>query len=378
MVRFDDYDSLMRACQRLFIGKVHFMDGFPWKQYFKTEQRALIVANHGPFLGPLVWVSALFPRIVDLGHGHLTYSAIAHPIIRNIPIFARIVGFEKRCGKRLRTADYIELFKEGRLNILSVAPAVALVAATVCLLLAVWYAQASVAGVHGVDAGHCNYFQLILQVQSRATWGNAAFLYLAMAIVLAGLWAAPSLRIQTDYYGRGISGEAASKLGTLTRFEVLDLRGQPITTAGLASWRRLTRLRWLGVDHGKFGDAGLAQLARFTRLQWLSMRDVEGLEDGRQLRHLARLRRLRGLEILSSYSDRSPGCPSGTMSIGVVWPALYRSMGMAAKRLVAKGYGESKPLCKQSHLAECRRRNRRTEFVILRRGTLPRRRPRRR
>ncbi len=122
MVRFDEYDKMLRICQRLFIGKVHFKDGLPWERYFKTEKRALIVANHGPILGPFVWVAALFPRIVDLGYGHLTYSAIAHPIIRNIPIFARIVGYEKRKGKRLRTADYIELFNSGRLNILSVAP----------------------------------------------------------------------------------------------------------------------------------------------------------------------------------------------------------------------------------------------------------------
>lgn len=122
MVRFDAYDRFLRACQRLFIRKVHFIDGFPWKEYFETEQRALIVANHGPIIGPFVWVIALFPRIVDLGYGHFTYSAIAHPIIRNIPIFARIVGFERKEGKRLRTADYISLFEEGRLNILSVAP----------------------------------------------------------------------------------------------------------------------------------------------------------------------------------------------------------------------------------------------------------------
>ena len=122
MVRFDAYDGVLRALQRLFIGRVHFIDGFPWEEYFKAEPRAMIVANHGPILGPLVWVTALFPRIVDLGYGHLTYSAIAHPIIRNIPIFARIVGFEKRQGDRLRTADYIEMFEDGRLNILSVAP----------------------------------------------------------------------------------------------------------------------------------------------------------------------------------------------------------------------------------------------------------------
>ena len=113
MVRFDEYDGFLRACQRLFIGKVHFQDGFPWRTYFASEKRALIVANHGPILGPLVWVCALFPRIVDLGYGHFTYSAIAHPIIRNIPIFARIVGYEKRGEKRLRASDYIELFEEG-------------------------------------------------------------------------------------------------------------------------------------------------------------------------------------------------------------------------------------------------------------------------
>jgi hypothetical protein len=122
VVRFDEYDALVRVWRRLFIKNVHFRDGLPWETYFGTESRALIIANHGPILGPLVWVAALFPRIVDLGYGHLTYSAIAHPIIRNIPIFARMVGYEKRRGKRLRADDYVELFREGRLNILSVAP----------------------------------------------------------------------------------------------------------------------------------------------------------------------------------------------------------------------------------------------------------------
>ena len=122
MIRFDAYDRFLRRCQRLFIGEVHFVDGFSWTDYFRTERRALIVANHGPIIGPFVWVIALFPRIVDLGFGHFTYSAIAHPIIRNIPIFARIVGFEKKGDKRLRTRDYIELLEQGQLNILSVAP----------------------------------------------------------------------------------------------------------------------------------------------------------------------------------------------------------------------------------------------------------------
>lgn len=122
VIRFDEYDALVRVWRWLFIGNVHFKDGFPWAAYFNTERRALIIANHGPIIGPLVWVAALFPRIVDLGCGHLTYSAIAHPIIRNIPIFARMVGFEKRQGRRLRADDYVELLRRGRLNILSVAP----------------------------------------------------------------------------------------------------------------------------------------------------------------------------------------------------------------------------------------------------------------
>ena len=122
MVRFDEYDTFIRVCRQLLIKNVHFRDGLPWEDYFETESRALVVANHGPIIGPLVWVLTLFPRIVDLGYGHLSYSAIAHPIIRNIPIFARMVGFEKRDGKRLRIADYVELFESGRLNILSVAP----------------------------------------------------------------------------------------------------------------------------------------------------------------------------------------------------------------------------------------------------------------
>ena len=122
MVHFDEYDRLLRQLRRLCIKRVRFSDGFCWEASFNSETRALIIANHGPIIGPLVWVMALFPRIVDLGFGHLSYSAIAHPAIRNIPLFARMVGFEKRQGGRLRTADYIELFRSGRLDILSVAP----------------------------------------------------------------------------------------------------------------------------------------------------------------------------------------------------------------------------------------------------------------
>ena len=122
MVRFDEYDGLVRAWRRLCIRNVHFRDGLPWDEYFATQSRALIVASHGPILGPMLWVAALFPRIIEEGYGHLTYSAISHPIVRNVPIFARMVGYEKRGGERLRTADYIELLRSGRLNILSVAP----------------------------------------------------------------------------------------------------------------------------------------------------------------------------------------------------------------------------------------------------------------
>jgi hypothetical protein len=50
------------------------------------------------------------------------WSALGGLLQENIPIFARMVGFEKRKGKRLGTADYIELFKSGQLNVLSVAP----------------------------------------------------------------------------------------------------------------------------------------------------------------------------------------------------------------------------------------------------------------
>ena len=122
MVRFDEYERLLRVCQRLFIKRVHYLDGFPWAEHFRTEQRALIVANHGPIIGPIVWVSALFPRIAELGFGHFTYSAIAHPIIQNVPIFSRMVGYESQGGGRLRTDDYVELLTSGQLNILSVAP----------------------------------------------------------------------------------------------------------------------------------------------------------------------------------------------------------------------------------------------------------------
>jgi hypothetical protein len=123
MVRFDKYDTLVRVLRRLLVGNVHFRDGFRWEEYFKTEKKALIVANHGPIIGPLVWVMAIFPRIVDLGFGHLTYSAIAHPLVLNIPLFAQVVGFEmKKDGKRLHTGDYVDLFNSGQLNVLSVAP----------------------------------------------------------------------------------------------------------------------------------------------------------------------------------------------------------------------------------------------------------------
>ena len=122
MVRFDEYDALIRTCQKLFIKRVHFRDGFRWQDYLRTEKKGLIVCNHGPIIGPFVWIMALLPRIIDLGYGHLIYSAIAHPIIANVPIFARMVGFEKKNGKRLRTADYIELFNSDQLNVLSVSP----------------------------------------------------------------------------------------------------------------------------------------------------------------------------------------------------------------------------------------------------------------
>ncbi len=122
MVRIDEYEKVVRICQRLFIKRLHFRDGIDWPAYLKTEKKALFVVNHGPILAPLVWVAALLPRVIDLGYGHLTYSAIAHPVIRNIAIFARMVGYEKRNDKRLRTADYIDMFDSGRLNLLSVAP----------------------------------------------------------------------------------------------------------------------------------------------------------------------------------------------------------------------------------------------------------------
>lgn len=122
MVRFDEYDRLARTLRGLLIKNVHFRDGFSWQEEFGRSQRALIVANHGPFIGPLAWAAAVFPRVVDLGFGHFTYSAIAHPVIRNVPFFARMVGFERRGEERLRTSDYVALFESGRLNILSVAP----------------------------------------------------------------------------------------------------------------------------------------------------------------------------------------------------------------------------------------------------------------
>lgn len=122
MIRFDEYDTLARLLRRLLIRNVHFRDGFVWEDTFAREPRALFVASHGPLLGPIAWAAALFPRIVDLGFGHLQFSAIAHPVIRNVPIFARMVGFERRGNARLRAADYVELFESGQLNILSVAP----------------------------------------------------------------------------------------------------------------------------------------------------------------------------------------------------------------------------------------------------------------
>jgi len=122
MIRFDAYDEYLRILQRLFIREVHFLDEFSWPAYFEMRQRALIIANHGPFIGPFVWAMAVFPRVVDLGYGHFTYSAIAHPLVRNVPVFARMVGYERRGEDRLRVADYIELLRDGRLNIVSVAP----------------------------------------------------------------------------------------------------------------------------------------------------------------------------------------------------------------------------------------------------------------
>lgn len=122
MVRLDQFDKYIRPLQRLFIRKVHFIDGVPWQDYLKTEDKGLIVLNHGPMIGPFVWIIAVLPRIVDMGYGHLMYSAIAHPIVRNVPFFARMVGFEKRGGKRLGVDDYVTLFNDNKLNLVSVTP----------------------------------------------------------------------------------------------------------------------------------------------------------------------------------------------------------------------------------------------------------------
>jgi hypothetical protein len=122
LVRIDQFDRFVRILRRILIRKVHFFDGMPWKDYFETDDKALIVFNHGPSIGPLVWVLSLFPRVVDMGYGHLHYSAIAHPIISNVPFFARMVGFEKRGGARLGVEDYVDLFNANKLNLLSVTP----------------------------------------------------------------------------------------------------------------------------------------------------------------------------------------------------------------------------------------------------------------
>lgn len=122
MVRLDQYDTLARLLRPLLVRRVHFRDGLDWQEHFASEPRTLLVANHGPLLGPLAWVPAIVPRMVDLGFGHLRYSAIAHPIVRNVPLFARMVGFEHWGRGRLGVEDYVELFRAGRLDVLSVAP----------------------------------------------------------------------------------------------------------------------------------------------------------------------------------------------------------------------------------------------------------------
>lgn len=122
MVRLDQFDKYVRPLQRLFIRRVHFIDGMPWQDLLTKENKGLIVLNHGPIIGPFVWIIAVLPRIVDMGYGHLKYSAIAHPIIRNVPFFAKMVGFEKRGGKRLGVDDYVRLFDNDELNLVSVTP----------------------------------------------------------------------------------------------------------------------------------------------------------------------------------------------------------------------------------------------------------------
>lgn len=46
------------------------------------------------------------------------------------------------------------------------------------------------------------------------------------------------------------------------------------------------------------------------------------------------------------------------------------ALGVNSKRLIAKGYGDSSPLSRQHHLAECRSKTRRTEFKILKQRTI--------
>lgn len=122
MVRIDKYDRLLKIFRRLLIGEVHFIDGLSWEENFQREEQAMVVLSHGPIFGPLAWVITILPRVTDLGFGHLIYTGIAHPIVSNIPIFERIVGFQKSGGKRLTVDDYVALFKSGRLNLLSVSP----------------------------------------------------------------------------------------------------------------------------------------------------------------------------------------------------------------------------------------------------------------
>ncbi|MGD0900318.1 MAG: hypothetical protein ABR915_21000 [Thermoguttaceae bacterium] len=85
------------------------------------------------------------------------------------------------------------------------------------------------------------------------------------------------------------SDESLPLLEGFGECQYLDLRGTPVTDAGLAHLKKATKLESLSLSDG-ITDAGMVYLSELTNLRWLSLMDTKvsdiGLEQLKGLSHL--------------------------------------------------------------------------------------------
>ncbi len=122
MVSIDSVALVARASRKMLTKRVHFVDDFSWHEYFSKKRRTLMVVNHGPLYGPVLFFGGIVPRLADMGLGRMTYAGIAHPIVFTFPGVARQFGVSRRGRERYNVEDYVRLFQEEGLDALVVAP----------------------------------------------------------------------------------------------------------------------------------------------------------------------------------------------------------------------------------------------------------------